>query len=118
MGGTSNPPLGGGESRGVDDELIRLGVKGGGGLQAREIGAVAELGHGKAAVHSLEGQRALLQEGGKLLGGGLATEGAKEEAILRVKKEKEKENGKTENLRTPDNLARNRRKKKRKKKLT
>ncbi len=42
--------------RGVDDELARVGVVGGGGAQLLDVRAVAGLGHGKAAG-DLEGGR-------------------------------------------------------------
>ena len=82
VGSTSNPPLDGGEGGSVNDELIRLWVKGGGGLQSWNIRAVTKLSHGEAAVHALEGERPLLQQSSQLLRGGLTAQGTKEKAIL------------------------------------
>lgn len=46
---TTTPPLTGSERRGVDDKLLSVGVVCGGGLQALDIGAVAQFCLGVAA---------------------------------------------------------------------
>jgi hypothetical protein len=80
VGGSSNPPLGGSSVGGVDDELVRVLDVGGGGLKTGHVGAMAQLGHSKAAVEALDVRGALSHPVVVLLLGAGTPDGAHEQA--------------------------------------
>ncbi|KAI7515060.1 acyl-CoA oxidase [Hortaea werneckii] len=78
----ANPPLAGGQGRGVDGEGLVVGIPGGGGLQPADVGAVAELGLSVTAdVAVLLG---VAQEALVLLGGALVAQGDEEHALVQA----------------------------------
>ena len=53
-GCTTDPPFGGAEVRGVDDELVGLWVEGRGRLKPSDVGSVSELGHSETTDDTVE----------------------------------------------------------------
>lgn len=65
----------------MNDELVCSLVKGGGCFKTRDVGAVAEFGHGKAADHASQRERTLLEPVRELSGRCIALQGTDKQTI-------------------------------------